>query len=61
MAMATARLGGVHAWPTRWAPTLTSPTGDLRTAVPYTLEYYLPYATARYAHVAALMGVVTPG
>jgi alcohol dehydrogenase class IV len=62
MAMATARLGGVHGMAHPLGSHFDIPHGVIcGLLLPYTMEYNLPYATARYAHVAALMGVDTAG
>ena len=62
MAMATARLGGVHGMAHPLGSHFDIPHGVIcGLLLPYTMEYNLDYATERYADIAALMGVDTTG
>lgn len=62
MAMATARLGGVHGMAHPLGSHFDIPHGVIcGLLLPYTMAYNLDYATAKYAHVAALLGEDTSG
>jgi alcohol dehydrogenase class IV len=62
MAMASARLGGVHGMAHPLGSHFGIPHGVVcGLLLPYTMAYNLEYATAKYARVAAAMGVAAPG
>jgi alcohol dehydrogenase class IV len=62
MAMATARLGGVHGMAHPLGSHFNIPHGVIcGLLLPYTMAYNLDYATAKYAHVAKLLGEDTAG
>jgi alcohol dehydrogenase class IV len=57
MAMASARLGGVHGMAHPLGSHFDIPHGVVcGLLLPYTMAYNLPYATAKYAEVARLLG-----
>jgi len=58
MALANARLGGVHGMAHPLGYRYHIPHGTIcGLLLPYVMKYNLSYATAKYAHVAALLGV----
>lgn len=57
MAMASARLGGVHGMAHPLGSHFSIPHGVIcGLLLPYTMEYNLPYATEKYAEVHRMMG-----
>jgi len=62
MAMVNARLGGVHGMAHPLGSHFHIPHGVIcGLLLPYTMEYNLPYATAKYAQVARLLGEPVEG
>lgn len=60
MALANARLGGVHGMAHPLGYRYHIPHGTIcGLLLPYVMQYNLAYASAKYAHVAALLGVDT--
>jgi len=62
MAMVNARLGGVHGMAHPLGSHFHIPHGVIcGLLLPYTMEYNLPYTTAKYAEVARLLGELVEG
>ncbi|MBN1579497.1 MAG: iron-containing alcohol dehydrogenase [Anaerolineae bacterium] len=62
MALANARLGGVHGMAHPLGHRYNIPHGTVcGLLLPYTMAYNVDYATNKYAHVAQLIGVDTAG